>query len=92
MNEVLAKISTLQEDGLKRLEPLETVSNVQPAAVQQNGADAEKYQKKLDELEAQLTGVTRQRLDYLEKLQQQHLEIQVTYVQFCFDLQVWPGM
>jgi len=35
------------------------------------------YRKKLDQLESQLADLTRQRLDYLERLHQQQLEVQV---------------
>jgi len=78
MNEVLSKISTLQEASQNRSEPtVPAVSALPTAVVNQTDPDVGKYRKKLEDLEAQLTGVTRQRLDYLEKLQQQHFDIQV---------------
>ena len=55
MNEVLSKISTLQEASQKRSDAAELVVNVPPSAVaHQTDPDADKYQKKLEDLEAQL--------------------------------------
>jgi len=70
INEILSKITILQSAQ-------QTAIQIAPAA---KSADAAKYQKKLDELEAQLAGLTRDRLDYLEKLHQQQLDVQV----LCF--------
>jgi len=69
MNEILSKIAILQSAQ-------QTASQIAPAA-RSAEADVAKYQKKLDELEAQLAGLTRDRLDYLEKLHQQQLDVQV---------------
>jgi triphosphoribosyl-dephospho-CoA synthetase len=86
INEVLTKISVLQLANEKRVEQQDSAVNAQPAVVQQSDTDSAKYQKKLEELEAQLTNVTRQRLDYLERLQQQHLEIQVSLGTLLLDI------
>jgi len=69
INEILSKIAILQSAQ-------QTASQIAPAAKSAE-ADAAKYQKKLEELEAQLSGLTRDRLDYLEKLHQQQLDVQV---------------
>jgi len=69
IDEILSKIAVLQSAQ-------QTASAISPAANSVE-TDAAKYQKKLDELEAQLSGLTRDRLDYLEKLHQQQLDIQV---------------
>ena len=70
INEILSKIAILQSAQ-------QTASQIAPAAKSAE-VDAAKYQKKLDELEAQLSGLTRDRLDYLEKLHQQQLDVQVS--------------
>jgi len=69
ISEILSKIAILQSAQ-------QTASQIAPAAMSAE-ADAAKYQKKLEELEAQLSGLTRDRLDYLEKLHQQQLDVQV---------------
>ena len=76
INEVLSKIAILQSAQ-------ETASNIAPAAKSAE-ADVAKYQKKLDELETQLSGLTRSRLDYLEKLHQQQLDVQVSVFASAF--------
>jgi len=70
INEILSKIAILQSAQ-------QTASQIAPTAKSAE-ADAAKYQKKLEELEAQLSGLTRDRLDYLEKLHQQQLDVQVS--------------
>ena len=79
MNEVIAKITALQQANAQQSQPVAT-----PLTIAENmtfagntGNELEKYQKKLDALEAELSSLTKQRLDYLEKLQQQHFDIQV---------------
>jgi len=69
IEEILSKIAILQSAQ-------QTASQLAPAAKSAE-ADAARYQKKLDELESQLSGLTRDRLDYLEKLHQQQLDVQV---------------
>jgi len=66
----LSKIAILQSAQ-------QTASQIAPAAKSAD-ADVAKYQNKLDELEAQLSELTHNRLDYLEKLHQQQLDVQVT--------------
>jgi len=70
IDEILSKIAILQSAQ-------QTATQIAPAAKSAE-ADAARYQKKLDELEAQLSGLTRNRLDYLEKLHQQQLDVQVS--------------
>jgi len=70
IDEILSKIAVLQSAH-------ETACQIAPAAKSAE-AEAAKYQKKLDELEAQLSSLTRHRLDHLEKLHQQQLDVQVT--------------
>jgi len=80
INEILSKIAILQSAQ-------QTAAQIAPAAKSAE-AESAKYQKKLDELEAQLSRLTRDRLDYLEKLHQQQLEFQVLIYsvmqKFCF--------
>ena len=70
IDEILSKIAILQAAQ-------QTASQIAPAAKLAE-AEAAKYQKKLEELEAQLSGLTHDRLDYLEKLHQQQLDVQVS--------------
>ena len=93
INEILSKIAILQSAQ-------QTASQIAPAAKTAE-ADAVKYQKKLDELEAQLAGLTRDRLDYLEKLHQQQLDVQVfvvvitlerKYFPLCCLMHLWHGI
>jgi len=69
VNEILSKIAILQSAQ-------QTASQIAPTAKLAD-ADAVKYQKKLEELETQLSSLTHNRLDYLEKLYQQQLDVQV---------------
>lgn len=84
MSDVIAKINELQSNQQQQQSKQPSVefnpdaaSRTAAAAAATNDGLAEKYQQKLELVQSQLSDVTRQRLDYLEKLQQQHLEIQV---------------
>lgn len=61
----------------------QTASQIAPAAKSAE-VDAARYQKKLDELEAQLSGLAHDRLDYLEKLHRQQLDVQVLVFAITF--------
>ena len=76
IDEILSKIAILQSAQ-------QTANQITPAAKSAE-ANAARYQKKLDELEAQLSALTRDRLEYLEKLHQQQLDVQVLVFVIAF--------
>jgi Hedgehog signalling target len=78
MSEVLTKISALQESSKQTQQDAVSTKIAEASHLAAaNNAEVEIYRKKMEELEKQLSGLTQQRLDYLEKLHQQQLDIQV---------------